>query len=128
MRGAALALALAALAACDEPAVPVGDSAAFAPPPAQVCKEAEEGLAQLRDTAALDISKLPEATVEQGLWLRMGPDGREQFARLLAYGAACAADDPPPEQQVLIRNEFGAVLMDRIVQTGVDMSAALGAE
>lgn len=124
MKRAALLLAL--LAGCDrQPAGQLPDTRVMAPLPAKVCSQARDALAKLKGKPGIEISGPAEATVEDQIWLQLGAPGRDQLAQLLAYDAACASSNAPREQQVTIRSQFGTVLMQRIVETGVDLSQIL---
>ncbi len=119
-------LALVLLAACgDQPAGQQPDQRVMAPLPKAVCDKARAALAQLKGRVGMEITGPAQAIVEQDIWLNLGIGGRDQLAQLLAFDAACAAPAAPPEQEVTVQNQFGTVLMRRVVETGVDMSQFL---
>lgn len=122
----AIALTAFLLTGCgDAPAGSLPEEKAYAPPPRQVCAKTGEAIAQLKGRRGIELGAPGEAIVEEAVWLGMGEAGRDQFAQLLAHGVACGQKDPPSEQQVTVRSPYGAVLMQRVVQTGIDLSGAL---
>lgn len=119
-------VALLLLAACDPappPGPPGGDAA---PLPRELCAKVKEGLDALRARGAVDYRENGEASIAEAAWFAMGPASRDQFAQLLGFHAACALPDGAAEQQIVVRNEGGLVLMRRTVETRVDLSEALG--
>lgn len=114
------------LAGCDRaspPAPPAGDAA---PLPRELCAKVEEGLDTLRSKGAVDYRENGEASIAEAAWFAMGPASRDQFAQLLGFHAACAIPEGAAEQEIVVRNEGGLVLMRRTVETRVDLSEALG--
>lgn len=121
-----IAIAAVLAAGCgDQPGGGFSEEKAYAPPPRQVCDKARGGIEQLRGRPGIELGAPGEAIIEDAIWLEMGETGRDQFAQLLAYGLSCSLKDPPREQQVTIRSPEGRVLMQRLVQTGIDLSDAL---
>ncbi len=125
MRAAILLPAALLAAACWQQPAEQADQRAMAPLPKGVCDKARAALADLKGKVGLEITAPAQAIVEQDVWLTLGTNGRDQLADLLAYDAACAAATAPREQEVTIHNQFGTVLMRRVVETGVDMSQFL---
>ncbi len=93
--------------------------------PAQICKQAAEGIKKLNESGGFDYSGGGEGTLEQAAWLQMAEAQRDQLTRLLAYDAACTAKVPPTEATATIRNESGRVLTQRVVETSADLSKIL---
>jgi hypothetical protein len=125
----AAALILSALAGCgQQPSSEANDSAGLMPLPEKVCNDARQGLEKIGKSGGLEYSDKGEATIGEDAWLRLPENAREQIAQLLAFHAACAAEQPPREQSVVIRSEFGRVLTQRVVETGADLSGLLEEE
>lgn len=120
------AIALLALAACGGPPVEQ-DSAerVVARPPAQLCAKAKEAVGTLTKSGALVLDAPAEGTISEQVWLGMGTARQDQFAQLLAFNAACAADQPTAEQQIMLRGDTGVVLTNRIVETSPDTASLL---
>ena len=125
MKRAAFA-SLLVLAACQGEAPPDLDQAAAGPPPAEVCAEVRKALKPLEGETSIDFDDKGEATVEQAVWLTMTPESRADFARSLAFHAACAAGRQSEAQMVRIRNEMGTMLLETSVSTKVDLRSLLG--
>jgi hypothetical protein len=124
MKGGAAALAALCLAGCDaQPDSGAGRAAAKLP--AKVCAQAREAVEKLVAQGGVEVDGKGGATVMEEAWIPMGADRRDQLVQLLGYDAACRASEPSIEQKVTIRNEYGRVMSDRIVETGVDISALL---
>lgn len=117
--------ALILLSACQ--AEPAGQDASrpTSKPPAQFCAQLAEGLETLRKKGAMDFDAAGQATIEEQIWLGLGPDGRERLARSLAFHASCSAPQGLAEQQVTIRNNWGVTVMQRTIDTGADIGALL---
>ena len=125
MKRAAFA-SLLVLAACQGEAPPDLDQAAAGPPAAEVCAEVRKALKPLEGETSIDFDDKGEATVEQAVWLTMAPESRADFARSLAFHAACAAGRQSEAQTVRIRNEMGTMLLETSVSTKVDLRSVLG--
>ena len=118
-----------ALAGCGQQrAEQANDSAGLMPLPEKVCNDARDGLEKIAGSGGLEYSDKGEATIGEDSWLRLPENAREQIAQLLAFHAACAAEQPPREQTIVIRSEFGRVLTQRVVETGADLSRLLEEE
>ena len=111
------------LAACDVPTTPESATRAAAPS-AVLCAETAKALDALKTKGAIDYDSKGEATIPQDAWMRMGAGEHSQFARLLAFHAACESPDGSAERQVRIRNETGTILLENMVPTTVDLGAA----
>jgi hypothetical protein len=114
------------LAACQGEAPPDLNQAAAGPPPQVVCDEVEKGLKPLADQTSIEFDDKGEATVEQAVWLTMAPESRADFARSLAFHAACLSRQQSEAQPVRIRNEMGTMLLETSVSTKVDLRSVLG--
>ena len=126
MPRAPLVALLLLLSACEVAGPPAEQRPQGVKLPESVCKKFREGLETLKKQAGIDVDEKGEATVTELGWFGMNPAQRDQFAQLLAFNAACRSGQPSAEQRVLVRSETGVVLMDRIVETKVDMSELLG--
>ena len=93
--------------------------------PAKVCDNARQGLERLSGTGTFEYKANGEATIDQATWLSLSPHDRDQLGQVLAFHAACGADEPPREQIVTIRSEYGMVLTRRVVETSADLSRIL---
>ena len=125
MKRAPFALLLA-LAACQGETPPDLEQAAAGPPPPEVCAEVGKALKPLESETSIEFDDKGEATVEQAVWLTMTPESRADFARSLAFHAACAAGRQSEAQMVRIRNEMGTMLLETSVSTKVDLRSLLG--
>ncbi len=121
-----LLVPLAWLAACDGGFG--ADQSAAAPIarlPDKLCKQVAEGMAQLKQSGGF-VSNMPgEASLDEEVWMRMDEPQREQMLNLVAYDAACKAEEPAREQSAVIRSEYGRVLSERVVETSADLSQFL---
>jgi len=117
-----LFLVLGALCGCDQ--APEEASVGL-PIPEKACAEAAQSLKTLAQSGAVEPDGLGNATIETALWLQMDADSKDSFASALALAAACKADVPPLEQQVVITSEWGDVLMRRVVQVSTEASLDL---
>lgn len=113
------------LAACQGETPPDLNQAAAGPPPPELCAEIQKTAKALKDQPSIDFNDKGEATVEQAAWLTMDPDGRQDFARSLAFIAACASGKESEAQPVRIRNETGGILLDTTFPTRVDLRSVL---
>ena len=93
--------------------------------PEEVCKQAREGLDKLAAGSGFEVVKAGEAVIAEQAWLDLPPDTRNQLAQLIGYDAACRASEASSEQTVVIRNEMGRVITERIVPTSADFSNLL---
>jgi hypothetical protein len=125
VRPSAFALPLL-LAACQGETPPDLNQAAAGPPPPVVCEEVRKALKPLEGQMSIEFDDKGEATVEQGVWLTMPPENRAEFARSLAFHAACASGRQSEAQQVRIRNEMGTMLLETTISTKVDLRSVLG--
>ncbi len=120
------AIALLTLAACGGPPAEEESAArTVAPPPAKLCAKAKEAVETLTQSGALVLDAPAEGTISEQVWLGMGAAGQDQFAQLLAFNAACAADQPAAEQQIMLRGDTGLVLTNRIVEISPDAADLL---
>lgn len=126
--GTAAFAATLLLAGCDrQPAVDGSEAALSAAPiPAELCRQAGDGLRKLAADGALVYDGKGNATMEEQAWLQLPSATRDQLARLLGFQAACASKQPPTEQEVSIRNEYGRIMLRQTVQTRIDVSDILG--
>jgi hypothetical protein len=108
------------LAACGTEAPPA-QKTAVAPPPPQLCDQARKGLDALGKSGAVDVDDKGEATIVQEAWFRMTAEQREELAKTLGFHAACTSPDGTAERRVMARDEYGTILMDKIVPTVVDL-------
>jgi hypothetical protein len=53
--------------------------------------------------------------------MAMSPENHADFARTLAFAAACASGHQSDAQPVRIRSEMGAILLETSVSTRVDL-------
>ena len=118
-----LLASLLLLAACDGASTPK-QPATVPPPPKELCDQAGKALDQLKAKGAIDYDSKGESTIPQDAWMRMGAAEHSQFARMLAFHAACASPDGKAERQVRIRNETGTILLENMVPVTVDLGAA----
>jgi hypothetical protein len=110
------------LAACSsEPEADPADDMPGAPPPPQLCEQSRKALEAIGAKAGIDYDDRGEGIVAQEAWLRMQAAQRSQFAQLLAFHAACAHPDGAGERRIVIRNEWGNVVVERIVPTAVGL-------
>lgn len=116
------AFALMALGGCQEQPDPLAEMQKSVKPPQQVCAQAQEALAKLSTEGGLEIDGKGGATMMEEAWLRLPGDGRDQVVKLLAFGAACRAPEATTEQRVVIRSEYGRVMLDQIVETTANLS------
>ena len=93
--------------------------------PAQICKQAADGIKKLNASGGFDYRGAGEGTLEEQAWLQMDEPQRDALTKLLAYDAACTAKDPPAEATATVRNESGRVLSQRVVETTADLSKIL---
>ncbi len=124
-RGAILssaALAVLTLSACEEAPRPTGP---IARPPAELCAQARESLEKISAGGMFEYNQAGEATIEEAAWLPMNGGQREALGQALAFHAACSAKEQTRERTIVIRNEGGRVLTQRVVETAVDISKAL---
>lgn len=98
-----------------------------APParlPQQICDQARQALDKASQSAGFEYSGA-EATVAEAGWRGLSDDQRGAIAQALGVNAACSAPEPARETTVLIRSETGRTLMERTVETSVDLSEIL---
>jgi hypothetical protein len=115
----------ALLAACQGETPPDMNQASAGPPPAAVCDEVRKAMKALDGNTSIDYGDKGEATVEQAAWTAMTPENHNDFARSLAFLAACAAGEQSDAQPVKIRNESGRMLLETSVSTRVDLRSVL---
>jgi hypothetical protein len=115
-------LSALALAACEEAPPTTGPVARL---PAQLCNQARDALEQVSGMGVFEYSKEGEATIEEAAWLPMGGNQRDALAQALAFHAACSAKEPSRERTIIIRNEGGRVLTQRVMETTIDISKLL---
>ena len=127
MKFVAAACVTLGLAACDAPA-PVQDAGTVQKTatrlPEKVCDEARLGMEKLKE-GGIDQKKPGEVTMVEQAWLELPAAQREQMTQLIAFDAACRADEPSAEQEVIVRSEFGRVMAQEIVTTTADLSDLL---
>jgi hypothetical protein len=111
------------LAACD--GAPPPPEAPLVPVPPEACAKVKEALDTLQGHGALVYTDKGEATIDQQAWLTMGERAREQFAQALGFHAACSHPTPTAEQNIIVRSETGATLMERIIETQTDIGQLL---
>ncbi len=116
------ALAALALTACEEAPKPTGPVARL---PAELCTQARESLEKISKAGIFEYNQEGEATIEEAAWLPMNGGQRDALGQALAFHAACSAKEPSPERTIIIRNEGGRVLTQRVVETTIDISRAL---
>jgi len=118
---ASAALAALALYGCGEGEQP--PPPAPAPLPAQICDKAREELGKLAKTGTFEFVA-GEATIEEAVWLSMAPQQRDALVQGLGFHTACERG-PAAETSVIIKNEGGRVLSQRVVETSADLTRAL---
>ena len=91
-------------------------------PPPQICAKVDAALKKLGADGAIDYDDRGGATVPQAVWMAMG-EQHAGFAQTLALHSACARPDGKGERKVLIRNEYGVVLMEATISTNVGLGA-----
>lgn len=121
-----LPLSLLFLSACDSG---VPDMSQAVPPieiPAEACQQVKSALEKVSEGGAFDYTDGGEATMEQAAWLQLEAAQKEQLEKLLALHKACGSKKPAREQEIVIRNETGMVVTQRIVETSPDLSGLVG--
>jgi hypothetical protein len=118
------ALAAVSLGGCDAQPDPNARRAAVKLP-AKVCAQAREAVEKIVAQGGVEVDGKGGATVMEEAWIPMGADRRDQLVQLLGYDAACRAAEASLEQNVTIRNEYGRVMSNRVVETSVDLSTIL---
>lgn len=112
---------LLSLGACfSDPADEVQPSQTSAAPPAEVCSQFRTGLEAMRDKGAIDYEDDGSAVVEETTWMALKAEGREQVGKMLAFHASCIAGEGSAVQQIMIRNEHGAVVSRRTIDTRIN--------
>ena len=120
-------LAAALLGACDgQFSAEQNEIIPLARVPEQVCRQAVDGLEQLKQSGGFVLNTAGEATLDEQAWLRMDERQRAQLVQLVAYDAACKGAEPVKEQNAVIRSEYGRVLTEQVVEIAADTSAILG--
>ena len=109
------------LVACDVPAPPPKTATRL---PREVCDQAARGIEKLKESGA-DQVKPGEVTMAEQAWLELPPGQRDQLAKLVGIDAACRADEPSLEQTIVVRNEYGRVMTERVITTSTDLSDLL---
>jgi hypothetical protein len=79
----------------------------------------------LEGNLAVEHDDKGNATVEQNAWMGMSPDNHADFARSLAFLAACSSGKQSDAQPVAIRNDSGRMLLETTVSTRVDLRSVL---
>ena len=123
VRKFALMVLLAGSAACDNQ---LGADEMKVPAtrlPAELCKQAADGITKLNETGGFHYAGAGEGTLEEQAWLQMREPQRDQLLNLLAVDAACTAEQPVNEATARVRNEGGRVLSERVIQTSADLSS-----
>ncbi|HEY0313649.1 MAG TPA: hypothetical protein VGC56_14300 [Allosphingosinicella sp.] len=95
------------------------------PLPAQVCKEIEKGVEQIRASRGIDLNDTGEATMATALWNQMPPEQHDQLLHTLAFHAACKAGTQSDAQPVVVHGDDGGELARRAISTRVDTSEVL---
>jgi hypothetical protein len=90
-------------------------------PPPDVCEGARKALRGLSEKGVFAANADGTATISQEAWLSTSDASRASLADALGYEAACNSSDPKTEQEVVITNEFGQVLMRRLVPVVPDL-------
>ncbi len=116
-------LAALLLWGCEGPADPLAGGRIAAKLPEEVCSKTREAVAKLTETGGAEVDGKGSATMMEETWLRLSESEREQTAQLLGYDAACRAGQPTLEQNVVIRSEYGRVMVERVVETSPDWSS-----
>ena len=120
----ALALLLA-LAACKGETPPDAAQTNVGPVPPQLCAQVKKQLQGLNSQLAVQYNDKGEATVTQEAWMAMNPDNHADFAKTIAFVAACASGHQSEAQPVRIRNESGTMLLETTVSTKVDLRSVM---
>lgn len=108
------------LASCQEQASSVPEPVKeVAPPPAQLCQQAREGLGELRKEGVL-MGK-GEHVMDQQAWMEIGARRQDQLVQALALEESCDRQDGAAEREVVIRNEGGQVIVRRLVSMGANL-------
>jgi hypothetical protein len=118
-------LLIIGLAACGQGGADQNALVPVARLPDQLCQQATQGMEQLKQSGGFVSSTPGEATLDEEVWMRMDEGQREQMLKLVAYDAACKAEEPAREQSAVIRSEYGRVLSERVVETSADLSQIL---
>jgi hypothetical protein len=88
-----------------------------------VCAEADQAVARVAKTAMFESGRDGSATISQEAWLITPAASKTDLAKALAYEAACRSASPQSEQEVIIKNEFGQVLLRRFVRVAPELPA-----
>lgn len=124
-----LLLGAASLGACDgQFGAEKNEIIPLARVPEQVCRQATNGLEQLKQSGGFVLNAAGEATLDEQAWMRMDGRQRDQLVQLVAYDAACKGAEPVKEQNAVIRSEYGRVLTEQVVEIAPDASAILGSQ
>lgn len=115
---------LVILASCNKPDADPEVTREASPPPEALCNQAREGLTVIRNEGGL-ISSDGEHVIEQQSWLEIGSKQQDQLAQALAIERACESGDGRPEQEVIIRNEGGLIIVRRMVQITAEAGSFL---
>jgi hypothetical protein len=113
------------LGACQGEPPPDLNQAAAGPPPAELCAEIAKSRKDLDAQPGIEYDEKGEATIAGNAWTAMSPDNHADFARSLAFIAACASGRQSEAQPVRIRNESGRILLETTVTTKVDLRSML---
>lgn len=116
---------LLALAACKGETPPDAAQTNVGPVPPQLCAQVKKQLGALNDQLAVQYDDKGNATVTQEAWMAMTSDNHADFAKTLAFVAACASGHQSDAQSVRIRNESGTMLLETTVSTKVDLSSVM---
>lgn len=88
--------------------------------PAEVCKQIDKAVAQLRASRGIDVGDKGDATMPTALWDQMPPERHDDLLRTLAFHASCAAGAQSDAQQVVVHGEDGSEIARRSLSTRVD--------
>ena len=108
--------------ACEVPAPPPKAAIRL---PKEVCDQVTAGMEKLKQSG-VDQVKPGEITMVEQAWLELPAAQRDQMVQLIAFDAACRADQPSAEQTVVVRSEYGRPMAQRIVTTSADLSDLTG--
>ena len=112
------------LAACQaEPPAAEPERKAIRRPPQPACEQAQRDLSRRERDGEFLFEENGEAMVGGRSWMRLDESYRNEIIETLAVVAACNAEVPQPEVEVVIRDEVGVVLKSAQVEPRTDYRA-----
>ena len=119
-------LLLAALAACEAKKPDWAQQDQKTAVPAELCKQIDKAVAQLKGSRAIDVSDKGDATMPSALWDQMPAERHDELLRTLAFRASCAAGAQSDAQEVVVHGEDGSELARRSLSTRVNTGEMIG--